>query len=208
MSENNEYWDGFYQKQDVRLSIPSQFATFVASEYLGRFGSLVDIGCGNGRDSLFFASLGLKVVAVDYSLSAVESAKSRSKDGAIFLHGDISDGNLSKSVKNLLNTEDDLLIYSRFFIHAITDDQEAQLWGIVSNITKAGDVFALEFRTQRDKMLEKVTKDHFRRFVNPLEVIGRSNINGFDCLYFTEGFGYAKYKDDDAHVARMLFKKR
>jgi hypothetical protein len=32
--------------------------------------------------------------------------------------------------------------------------------------------------------------------------------HGFDVTYAVEGFGFAKYKQDDAYVARMLLTRR
>ena len=71
----------------------------------------------------------------------------------------------------------------------------------------SGDILALEFRTSRDEFLSKVTESHYRRFINPLAVVAKGNHLGFSCEYFVEGFGYAKYKSDDAHVARIIFRK-
>ena len=31
--------------------------------------------------------------------------------------------------------------------------------------------------------------------------------SGFSPAYFTEGFGYAKYRNDDAHIARVLMRR-
>lgn len=66
---------------------------------------------------------------------------------------------------------------------------------------------AAEFRTIRDAQQAKVTAEHYRRFVNPLVFMANANTAGFATDYFVEGFGYAKYKDDDAHVARCLMRK-
>ena len=39
-------------------------------------GRLVDLGCGNGRDALFFADIGLDVVAIDLSDAAIRMLQS------------------------------------------------------------------------------------------------------------------------------------
>ena len=54
MKTNIDYWDNFYSGVDLKLGIPSQFAAFVAMEYLEKVNTILDIGCGNGRDSVFF----------------------------------------------------------------------------------------------------------------------------------------------------------
>lgn len=56
---------------------PSEFAKEFVDELEKREANTVlEIGSGNGRDSIFFAKKGFKVSAVDVSLSAVELAKS------------------------------------------------------------------------------------------------------------------------------------
>ena len=49
------YWDNYYANSDLNSKlIPSQFAAFVAGE-LKKNSYIIDIGCGNGRDSFFLA---------------------------------------------------------------------------------------------------------------------------------------------------------
>ena len=72
------YWDQFYQGKSVGITptSPSQFAAFCLSEMVERDISFVhEIGCGNGRDTLFFLRYGISVSAVDSSLSAIHATK-------------------------------------------------------------------------------------------------------------------------------------
>ena len=65
--EKGEYWNKYYASREVlKLSAPSQFAAFVAQE-AGDAHLIIEVGCGNGRDSLFFARHGFQVVAIDGS---------------------------------------------------------------------------------------------------------------------------------------------
>ena len=67
---------------------------------------------------------------------------------------------------------------------------------------------ALEFRTEKDEKLTKSTPEHYRRFVSSSNVISYALKLGYVCDYQVEGFGYAKYKNDDAYVSRLLMKKK
>ncbi|WP_272816006.1 MULTISPECIES: hypothetical protein [unclassified Shinella] len=69
------------------------------------------------------------------------------------------------------------------------------------------DLLAIEFRTDRDAQQTKVTDSHYRRFIPPLDFLSRAAKFGFSPAYFTEGFGYAKYRNDDAHIARVLMRR-
>ena len=47
------YWDQYYKK-DLSPSSPTRFAVF-CKKYLKKFnGKVFNIGCGNGRDVVFF----------------------------------------------------------------------------------------------------------------------------------------------------------
>ena len=46
-------------------------------------GSILDIGCGTGENSLYFANLGHQVVGVDLSSRAIEKARAKAKERKI-----------------------------------------------------------------------------------------------------------------------------
>ena len=59
MVKNKEYWDNFYKSNlSKTLSTNSDFSTFVLGRVLdipkSKELSLVDLGCGNGKDTIFF----------------------------------------------------------------------------------------------------------------------------------------------------------
>ena len=67
------YWDNFYQKK-IRISKPSSFAKFIVKK-LKKNKTLLDIGCGNGRDTFYFNKKGLNVVGLEKSKIAVKNNK-------------------------------------------------------------------------------------------------------------------------------------
>ena len=70
IKSNENYWNKFYQQDIVR--VPSQFCVMVATEALTD-NCTVEFGYGNGRDSLYFNTMGLNVCAIDISTQAVSS---------------------------------------------------------------------------------------------------------------------------------------
>ena len=65
MVDNTAYWNQYY-KNKVCSEEPSPFAQYVATLVdPGR--ELVELGCGNGRDAVFFAGEGLRVTAATLS---------------------------------------------------------------------------------------------------------------------------------------------
>jgi tellurite methyltransferase len=205
------YWNSFYEAKEL-INIPSQFSVFVANECKD-IGSVIDLGCGNGRDSFFFASLKLNTIGIDSSSSAITFCNEKLKlttnlKNANFFCENISDLDLFNKIEKILsnlNISMPILIYSRFFLHAINEEQEDLFIHFCSLILKKyGGKVALEFRTKRDELQTKVTNIHFRRFIDPIKFFSKIQNVGFKVEYFCEGFGYAKYKEDDAHVARFI----
>lgn len=205
-SERASHWDAYYQGRGIP-HLPSQFAVFALAEVAPS--AVVDVGCGSGRDAFFFASQGLTTLGLDGSRSAVELCASKVAGPNVeFMQLNIMDASFSDRVSQQVGPTARLLIYARFFIHAITDEEEAFFLSHVSNILRVYDgVLGVEFRTPRDRALNKVTPDHYRRFVDPGALIVRAAGHGLECSYATEGFGMAKFGQDDAYVARLLFKR-
>lgn len=202
-----EYWNGYYAShRSATRPLPSQFATFVAGELDGSH-RVVELGCGNGRDALFFAEYGHEVVGVDGSAAAVEACTALAAtlgSGARFLQATITDDDLADRLgSSALPT----VVYARFFLHAITEAEEGRLLDLAAAVSEPGGLLAVEYRTVEDASLAKVTDEHFRRYAVPAEVEARAQDRGFERTYAVEGFGYAKYRHDDAHVARALFRK-
>lgn len=68
-SEDKPHW-----AEDMN---PSEFAQEFAGKLKERKAkSILEIGCGNGRDSIFFAQAGFHVYAIDVAPSAIELAES------------------------------------------------------------------------------------------------------------------------------------
>jgi SAM-dependent methyltransferase len=202
------YWDDFYAASAAdRLPLPSQFAVFVAGELDGAH-RIVEFGCGTGRDAIFFAGRGHEVIGIDASPQAVKASEARARNArvdATFLTARVDDKHL---VAQLPPSERPLVVYARFFVHAITDAEEQTFLDLAAELTKAGDRLAVEYRTTRDSSGAKVTPGHYRRFVTPARFQARALGRGFDVAYAVEGFGFAKHQLDDAYVARAVFVKQ
>ena len=80
------HWGDYYSKAKVPVA-PSPFAREVGKQ-LNAASRLLEVGCGNGRDSAFFWSEGHRVVALDASEAAVELARTaHGSTGIDFHHG-------------------------------------------------------------------------------------------------------------------------
>ena len=202
MSEK-EYWNKFYTDivSDKHLTIPSQFAAFVLGE-TNDVGAIIEFGCGNGRDSAFFARHGKKVIALDLSMDGIAINKK--------IYSDISNldfevCDVTKSLPDLgFNLDVPKSIYARFFIHALKSDGIAKFFNNCAKLMSSGDQLFLEYRTTEDTDRIKTTAFHYRNFLDVNEVEKLLTACQLKTSYFTKGIGYAKWKDDDAFVARHI----
>lgn len=207
--ETGVYWNKYYASRSAP-ALPSQFAVFVAGE-MGGTGTIIEFGCGSGRDTIFFARHGLRVLGIDGSSAAIEICSARKKQEGLaeasFVCADVGAPEMLVQAQQWLGEGDDFLVlYARFFLHAITEEDESSLLHAAAQLLEGRDgYFAVEFRTIRDRQQEKVTPHHYRRFITPVDLLNKAHAFGFRTLYFVEGTGFAKYRQDDAHVARCIF---
>ncbi|TXN42477.1 class I SAM-dependent methyltransferase, partial [Methylobacterium sp. WL119] len=170
--------------------------------------TLIDIGCGNGRDSFFFSSQGWNVLGIDSSNSAISSCiqqKRISGANCNFIEMDVAlDG--IKSILSLGNyTPSKTLLYSRFFLHAINRHDEDILLKGISKFVGLGARFCFEARSIEDKNLFKVEQEHYRRFIVPEELEKCCKaLNMFPELIYSSR-GLAPYGDEDPYLVRGIF---
>lgn len=204
-----DYWNTYYKTKKKQVTVPSQFAAFAIQEFGNQEDTIIiDLGCGDGRDSYFFSSHGFQTIGIDGSLEAINNCKQNFNHELLdFFCYDIEEQSLYEKIKEIITSQNKKLVfYSRFFLHAINDNQQNILLNSLKKIKDNESLCFFEFRTNRDEFQEKTTSTHYRRYISPTKFTSDIMKIGFDVLYFTEGFGYAKYKNDDAHVARFICK--
>lgn len=208
------YWDRVYSTQPPVSTLPSQFAVFVAGELTQSFGTvdvLLDVGCGNARDTGFLAGFAHHTIGVDGAHIILDRNRTRFPE-IVFQNCNFNDSvDCEKTAETLaasLATRPHATgcLYTRFFLHAIDAAAERRFLSWASALARGFDRLLLcaEYRTLADEGRTKVTADHYRRYIDHDAFAAAATSAGFSVLYSVEGLGMAKYKDDDAVVGRLV----
>ena len=197
------HWDEYY-KQDNVPAYPSPFAEYVANK-LGNQQTILEVGCGNGRDAIFLASQGHLVTGLDRSGEAIELCKKLySNESLEFFFGTITD--IAKINKKKYD-----LIYSRFVIHAMSLNEEIKTLNMSHKLLSKDGQLVIECRSINDPLsckgdilsnTERI-EGHYRRFIILEEFKQRLIQVGFKIIKTIESNGLAKFGKDDPVVIRI-----
>jgi|TARA_B110000285_G_C15142505_1_gene631930 tellurite methyltransferase len=208
---DKEYWESFYSKQRT-IGDPTMFAKHILENYEVKEGAnLIELGCGNGRDSTFFHKNGLNVLAVDQAESEIDFLKSQyeSSEGITFFCGDFS---------KLESKKDYDIVYSRFTLHSINaTEQDWTLNWVYENLNEGG-LFCIEVRGQKNELYEKGEKvagendayihdNHYRRFIEFNFLCEELKRLGFIIEFSKEASGFAPFKDTNETFIRIISRK-
>jgi len=207
----NDFWNKFYIEKNPSINNPSSFAVF-CKKFISKEDLIIDIGAGNGRDTFFFAKEQHNVISIDQSKVAIDYINSRNEKKIKAFNYSVCSDILGGKLINAIISHDDntqsrvISFYSRFFLHAISELEQHCFFELINNFRDTHFNLFLEFRTDKDAELSKATEDHFRRFINPNDIRHIIENYNWNLVHYEEGTGLAKYKNDDAYVARMIIK--
>jgi len=216
------FWDAYYAATatgDSPLTdAPSSFIAFCAphmgmSRPVGAGGpnKVVEFGCGNGRDARWFVGQGCTYIGLDTSPAAVDRCTAAmtgpGDKRCTFQTGDFT-------VPDLLPADSGTadLVYSRFTLHSVSDDQESGAIANAFRLLKPGGRFMLEARSTRDPRCglgrcvapHAYVDTHYRRFLDLDGNISKLEGAGFDVRVACEEVRAANFLADKAVVVRLV----
>ncbi len=211
MFHDKRYWEKYYtrkEKIDIGYDNPSGFALFVLDQLTESNNRIVELGCGNGRDSIFFAENNKNVLAIDQCKNTTDELNN------IYKNMEAMSYDFTRLPINLEFKPN--VIYSRFTLHSIDESGEDRTIAWAGKALEKGGLFCLEARTVLDPLCGKGDNkgrntwftDHYRRFIVAEEVINKFEDNGFEVIYKIEQNNLAIYKDDNPVVLRLICRKK
>lgn len=188
MLNKRSYWDGVYSRSSGNTE-PSPFILWILEAYphLMRSGEVIDMCCGNGRDTDEISSCGIEVTGVDAftaRLSCPDQRKSFSR---------------SSIVDYTANHRCPGVLYCRFGFHAITETEQSLL------IDWCSDILIAEMRSDRGNFVPD--SSHARRLINAEELFSQVSACGYRVLFFSESRGYAAKEGEDPYIIRIIAKR-
>lgn len=208
-NRDEEYWNRYYRDEETEAT-PSLFARDMYYKYMEAGKELIEFGCGNGRDCLWFCENGIKVTGIDASQVAIKKLQQENTaDNCIFICDDFV------SAEAIYQIQYDYC-YSRFTLHAITEEQETQILFKAYDMLKEDGYLFVEARSIHDgkygigQCIEKnayISEGHYRRFIDLEELILKLEKIGFLIIEKEESGQFAPHKNDNAVCIRIVAQK-
>lgn len=199
---NKEYWENFY-KLNIAPDTESDFARFVnnyieAEKKKVEGVKLIDVACGNGRDSFFFAKKGIDTTGID--ISVAPNAEYPSFERADILDYDYNGYNL---------------IYMRFIVHALKESELDSLLKRISLIKNEVTIF-IETRSSKGVTDERKSETFFKssigekhfRMLYSEPYLTRKLEAYFTIEQVVEDTGLSIYKGEDPVCIRYVLTKK
>lgn len=210
--DDKKYWTEYYAKNSKPTNA-STFAEFILPK-LDKNKNLIELGCGNGRDSIYFVQNNLNVVAVDQVQCEIDYLNENHKEeNIIFVADDFT--NLDNTKHEIINETDFDYIYSRFTFHSINEKKENRTLDWIEKNLSEGGYFLLEARSINDPMFKQGNAlsenenftNHYRRYMDLDVITDKLESRNFEIIYKIEDNNLAVYKDDNPYVIRIIAKK-
>ena len=173
----SKIWDKVYTNDSAFFGEePSDFAQKCYNDFKRYDVSrLLELGCGQGRDTIFFASNGLDVYAIDCSKVAIENINQKIKGKNIALH--LSHFEVRQALPIDIDSSHFDAIYSHMFYNMhFTDEELNFLFKESSRVLKNNGLLYFSVRSDKDVMYNKGKKIDSNVY----------EINGFQIRFFTK----------------------
>jgi tellurite methyltransferase len=139
-----EVWDKKWSRVTKPLA-QTPFAELVLKKTNGKnYKTLLDIGAGDGKDSIYFAKNGLKVTATDFSNIAIRRLNKQVKEEGLKIKSFVKD------TKELYFEEKFDVIYSNLAMHYFTDKKTKEIIKNLNQMLNKGGLLCIKCKSIED----------------------------------------------------------
>ena len=190
-----EYWSDYYESRAKQIEPPSLFAQATAAHFKDSIRSVLEVGCGSGRDAYYLGTQ-YKVLALDIA------NKPSDTDNCTFQQ---------KSMEELTGEHD--LLYSRFSLHSVSENTEES---VLRYALAHCRYIALEVRSVKDEVGQNKNEKnesrdatsyaaaHYRRFFDFEKTKQKMETMGFILIVAEESNDFAPYKGQRPYCIRII----
>ena len=203
---DKNYWNDYYSKNN-KSQKPTSFAENIIN-LISEKSKIMELGCGTGRDSYYFASKGHTVFSCDQSEVIINNLSKDKQNNPYFFKSDIK--NLHQKINKTFN-----VIYARFVLHALDEEESKKAINWTFDHLEKGGLFLSESRSIKDSIIgtgDKINNriyktSHQRRFLKKNELLKDLKDTGFIIDDVVENKDLAVYKDSTPGVIRIVARK-
>ncbi|MEH6945280.1 class I SAM-dependent methyltransferase [Bacillus sp. JJ722] len=142
MREPTQFWDKFYSEREKGIpffmNVPDENLVSYFKSNLFKPGKVLELGCGPGRNAIYFAEKGCSVDAVDLSKETLKWARERALERNVEIN--FIDSNIFN-----LNIKDDVydIVYDSGCFHHIAPHRRISYVNLVKKALKPKGFFAI-----------------------------------------------------------------
>ena len=209
------FWNNHYR--DFDTIVPSTFAQYCSSSIILKTDTVIEVGCGNGRDGILLSQMCLEYTGIDQSVEALQLFRSHIsnsdsvKKNLYLLNIDINEIDLASLAPQHVGR---LIFYLRFSLHSLDEAFENRLLSFIANYPNPAALL-IEARTIFDPLFGKgqmqseteFVTDHYRRFLRPEIFLSKAS-ELLDIEFFELAKGRAVFKLEDPLVLRCHLSNR
>ncbi len=209
------FWDNHYR--DFDTIVPSTFAQYCCSNIILTTDTVVEVGCGNGRDGILLSQTCLEYTGIDQSVEALQLFRSHIlnsdpvEKNLHLINIDINEVELASLAPKHVSR---LIFYFRFSLHSLDEAFENRLLSFIADYPNPAALL-IEARTIYDPLFgvgqmqseTEFVSDHYRRFLRPEIFLAKAN-GLLDIHFFELAKGRAIFKSEDPLVLRCHLSNR
>ena len=136
MDNSKDSFDNSYEEKEELFGHPYKELQNYFSNYPIK-GKLLDLGCGQGRDAIFLASLGYEVIAIDSSRVGIKQMLEKANRKGLTINGVIGD-----VLEINLEEKFDIILFD-MILHSFKESQQLELLKKYSSMLGEKGIFCI-----------------------------------------------------------------